>query len=114
MNKSATTNYRQWLALVTMSLETFLGLLDVSVVNVALPTMATSFNESFTNLQWVLNAYTLILAVSLLVVSKLGDMFGSRKIFIASLLLFMVASAINGMAHSLIVHDIGRGRAGHW
>ena len=109
MNKATKTSYRQWMALAAMSLGTFMGLLDVTVVNVALPTMATSFNESFNNLQWVLNAYTLILAVSLLVVSKLGDMFGRRKIFIASLVLFMIASAVNGMAQNLLVLDIGRG-----
>lgn len=109
MQKKTSRGYRQWIALIAMSLGTFMGLLDVTVVNVALPTMAKSFNESFNNLQWVLNAYTLILAVSLLVLSKLGDMFGRRKIFIASLILFMIASAVNGMATNLGILVIGRG-----
>ncbi len=71
----------RWLALTAMSLGTFMGLLDVTVVNVALPTMVRQFNTSFTNLQWVLNAYTLVYAVSLMIMSKLGDMYGRKKIF---------------------------------
>lgn len=87
----------------------FMGLLDVTVVNVALPTMVRSFNTTFTNLQWVLNAYTLVYAVTLLIMSKLGDMYGRKKVFLGSLILFVIASAINGMATSLLVLDIGRG-----
>lgn len=100
---------RQWIALAAMSLGVFMGLLDVTVVNVALPTMVRSFNTTFTNLQWVLNAYTLVYAVTLLIMSKLGDMYGRKKVFLGSLILFVIASAINGMATSLLVLDIGRG-----
>ncbi|MTV81308.1 MFS transporter [Secundilactobacillus folii] len=100
--------YRKWIALTAMSLGTFMGLLDVTVVNVALPTMARHFNETFTNLQWVLNIYTLVLAVSLLILSKIGDMYGRKKIFLASIIVFIVASAINGIAPNPIVLDIGR------
>ncbi|OJG36473.1 drug:H+ antiporter-2 (14 Spanner) (DHA2) family drug resistance MFS transporter [Enterococcus devriesei] len=102
-------NYRKWLSLVAMSLGVFMGLLDVTVVNVALPTMQKAFNESFNSLQWVLNAYTLVFAVTLLIVSKMGDMYGRKKIFIASLILFVIASVVNGMASSLLILDIGRG-----
>lgn len=86
-----------------------MGLLDVTVVNVALPTMQKAFNESFNQLQWVLNAYTLIFAVTLLLVSKLGDMYGRKKIFLISLIVFVLASVINGFASSLLILDIGRG-----
>lgn len=102
-------NVRQWIALTAMSLGVFMGLLDVTVVNVALPTMVRSFNTTFTNLQWVLNAYTLVYAVTLLIMSKLGDMYGRKKIFLGSLILFVIASAVNGMATNLLVLDIGRG-----
>lgn len=54
MNKQSKLN--QWIALLAMGLGVFMGLLDVTVVNVALPTMARGFNTTFTNLQWVLNA----------------------------------------------------------
>ncbi|WP_288529842.1 DHA2 family efflux MFS transporter permease subunit [uncultured Secundilactobacillus sp.] len=102
-------NYKKWLALVAMSLGTFMGLLDVTVVNVALPALAKHFNETFTNLQWVLNIYTLVLAISLLIVSKLGDMFGRKKIFLLSIVIFVIASAINGLAPNAMALYIGRG-----
>lgn len=100
---------KKWLALTAMSLGVFMSLLDVTVVNVALPTMATELNTTFTNLQWVLNAYTLMFAVTLLIVSKLGDMYGRKKIFMISMVIFIAASAVNGMASSLMVLDISRG-----
>lgn len=103
------TNTKQWIALAAMSLGVFMGLLDVTVVNVALPTMVKDFHTTFTNLQWVLNAYTLVYAVTLLIMSKLGDMYGRKKIFLGSLVLFVLASAVNGMASSLLILDIGRG-----
>lgn len=68
------TQVARWIALSAMGLGVFMGLLDVTVVNVALPTMAKGFNTTFTNLQWVLNAYTLVYAVTLMIMSKLGDM----------------------------------------
>lgn len=107
--KNKTSSAKQWIALTAMGLGVFMGLLDVTVVNVALPTMVREFNTTFTNLQWVLNAYTLVYAVTLMIMSKLGDMYGRKKIFLGSLILFVVASAINGMASSLLVLDIGRG-----
>ena len=109
MDNGTNKHPHRWLALTAMSLGTFMGLLDVTVVNVALPTMVRQFNTTFTNLQWVLNAYTLVYAVSLMIMSKLGDMYGRKKIFLGSLILFVVASAVNGMAPSLLVLDIGRG-----
>lgn len=73
--------FKKWFSLVAMSLGVFMGLLDVTVVNVALPTMQKAFNEPFTQLQWVLNAYTLVFAVTLLIVSKMGICTGERKSF---------------------------------
>ncbi len=70
----------RWIALTAMGLGVFMGLLDVTVVNVALPTMARGFKTTFTDLQWVLNAYTLVYAVTLMIMSKLGDMYGRKKI----------------------------------
>lgn len=103
------TSKKQWIALTAMGLGVFMGLLDVTVVNVALPTMVTDFKTTFTDLQWVLNAYTLVYAVTLMIMSKLGDMYGRKKIFLGSLILFVAASAVNGMAPSLLILDIGRG-----
>ncbi|PAK87242.1 MFS transporter [Lentilactobacillus parakefiri] len=103
------TQAARWIALSAMGLGVFMGLLDVTVVNVALPTMAKGFNTTFTNLQWVLNAYTLVYAVTLMIMSKLGDMYGRKKIFLWSMILFVIASAINGMAPSLFILNISRG-----
>lgn len=103
------TSIKQWIALGAMGLGVFMGLLDVTVVNVALPTMVKAFNTTFTDIQWVLNAYTLVYAVSLMIMSKLGDMYGRKKIFLFSMLLFVLASAVNGMATNLTVLNIGRG-----
>ncbi|AVK60318.1 MFS transporter [Lactobacillus sp. CBA3605] len=104
-----TKEYRKWIGLVALSLGVFMALLDVTIVNVALPTMVRDFNESFNNVQWVLNAYSLVLGVTLLIVSKIGDMYGLKKIFVISLGIFVLASAVNGLAPSLLVLDIGRG-----
>ncbi|MBM7616870.1 DHA2 family multidrug resistance protein [Weissella uvarum] len=101
-------NNHKWIALAAMSMGVFMALLDVTVVNVALPTMAKDFNTTFSNLQWVLNAYTIVFASILLIVSKLGDMYGRKKIFLISMVIFVVASAVNGMATSLPVLVIGR------
>lgn len=103
------TNAARWIALTAMGLGVFMGLLDVTVVNVALPTMAKGFKTTFTDLQWVLNAYTLVYAVTLMIMSKLGDMYGRKKIFLGSMILFVIASAVNGMAPSLLILDISRG-----
>lgn len=99
---------KRWLALTAAGLGEFMALIDVTVVNVALPTMQKSFGESFNNLQWVLNAYTLMFAVSLLIVSKLGDMYGLKRMFVISLTIFTVASLLNGMAPTLLFLDLSR------
>lgn len=104
-----TKSTRNWIGLAALSLGVFMALLDVTIVNVALPTMVRDFNESFNNVQWVLNAYSLVLGVTLLIVSKIGDMFGLKRIFVISLGIFVLASAVNGMAPNLLVLDIGRG-----
>ncbi len=98
----------KWIALIAMSLGVFMALLDVTVVNVALPTMAEDFNTTFGDLQWVLNAYTIVFASVLLIVSKLGDMYGRKRMFMISMVVFVIASAVNGMATSLPVLVVGR------
>lgn len=101
-------NTKKWWALFALSLGVFMGLLDITVVNVALPTMVKSFSATFNDLQWVVNAYTIAFSVVLLVVSKLGDMYGRKKVVLISMLVFVIASAVNGLATNLLVLDIGR------
>lgn len=107
-----TNSSHKWLALMAMSLGVFMALLDVTVVNVALPTMALDFHTTFNDLQWVLNAYTIVFAVTLLITSKLGDMYGRKRVFMISMVIFIVGSIMNGLAPSLLVLDFGRGVQG--
>ena len=76
----------------------FMVILDVSVVTVALPAMRADLHFSATGLQWVINAYTLIFAGFLLLGGRAADLYGRRRIFIAGLSLFTLASLACGLA----------------
>lgn len=100
--------YRKWLALAALSIGVFMGLLDVTVVNVALPTMQKAFNAPFNDLQWILSSYTIVFAIMLLILSKFGDMYGRKKVFLISIIVFIITSALNGLAPNLVMLDISR------
>ncbi len=87
--------------LVAAALGFVVVLLDVSVVNVALDALRTSFSTDVAGLQWVVNAYTLIFAALLLMAGALGDRFGARAIFISGFILFTLASLGCGLAPTL-------------
>jgi EmrB/QacA subfamily drug resistance transporter len=89
---------RKWLPLVAVCLGTFMLLIDVTIVNVALPDMAASLHTSFASLQWVIDGYALALAALLLGIGSLADLVGQRRSYIAGLLLFAVSSLICGLA----------------
>src|SRR5204862_8178136 len=76
----------------------FMVILDVSIVNVALPSIRNDLGFSATNLQWVVNAYTLAFAGFLLLGGRAADLLGQRRVFIAGLLLFGGASLIGGLS----------------
>ncbi|MCW3065794.1 MAG: transporter [Solirubrobacterales bacterium] len=78
----------------------FMVILDVSIVNVALPAIRHGLHFSATNLQWVVNAYTLTFAGFLLLGGRAADLLGRRLIFISGLLLFAGASLVGGIAHN--------------
>lgn len=67
------TNSKRWLALIAISLGVFTALIDTTVVNVALPSIQTSLNASYSDLQWVISSYTIVFSVLLLIWAKLGD-----------------------------------------
>ncbi|MBC3844367.1 MFS transporter [Streptacidiphilus sp. 4-A2] len=73
-------------------------LVDVSIVNVALPQMATDLHSSFTSLQWVVDMYALVLAALLMVVGALGDRLGHRRLYLVGLVVFALASLACGLA----------------
>lgn len=102
----------KWWILGTVSLAVFMAMLDITIVNVALPEIQKSFSGSFSNLQWVLNAYTLIYAIALLPLSKLGDLLGRKKVFLLGLAIFMVGSLASGLANSNLALNIFRGFQG--
>ncbi|MHB1989008.1 MAG: MFS transporter [Acidimicrobiales bacterium] len=87
-----------WLILTLACVAQFMVLLDVSIVNVALPAMKVSLGFSESGLQWVLNAYTLAFAGFLLLGGRLADLFGRRRIFLVGLLIFTGASLFGGFA----------------
>ena len=78
-------------------------LLDTSIVNVALDSLSTAFGTHIAGLQWVVNAYTLMFASLLLTGGTLGDRWGARKVYLAGLIVFMLASSLCGMATALPV-----------
>lgn len=87
-----------WLILTLVCLGQFMVILDVSVVNVALPAMRLDLGFSQTGLQWVVNAYTLTFAGFLLLGGRAADLFGRRRMFLIGLGLFTVASLVGGLA----------------
>jgi EmrB/QacA subfamily drug resistance transporter len=90
----------QWIILSLACLAQFMVLLDVSIVNVALPSMRSSLGFSQTGLQWVVNAYTLTFAGFLLLGGRAADLYGRRRIFILGLALFSLASLAGGFAQN--------------
>jgi EmrB/QacA subfamily drug resistance transporter len=89
---------RAWAVLLASYVGQFLVVLDVSVVNVALPSMREALALSPTSLQWVVNAYALTFAGFLLLGGRMSDLFGRKRIFLAGLGLFAAASLVGGLA----------------
>ncbi len=86
--------------LILACLAQFMVILDVSVVNVALPAIRGGLNFSEQNLQWVVNAYTVTFAGFLLLGGRAADLLGRRRVFVSGLVLFGVASLAGGLAQS--------------
>lgn len=98
--------------LAIVSAATALLLLDVTVVNVALPAIAGDLRASFAEVQWVIDAYALTLASTLLAAGSLADRLGRRRVFVAGLLLFTAASIACALAPSALALDVARGVQG--
>jgi EmrB/QacA subfamily drug resistance transporter len=89
---------KRWLALILLCSAQFVVVLDASIVNVALPTIGEALNFSEGNLPWVVNAYVLTFGGFLLLGGRLADLLGRRRIFMAGLVLFALASLAGGFA----------------
>jgi EmrB/QacA subfamily drug resistance transporter len=97
---SAGPDPRRWRALIFLGAAQFMVVLDASIVNVALPSIQSDLHFSQENLQWVVNAYTLAFGGFLLLGGRAADLFGRRRVFIAGLALFSIASLAGGLATS--------------
>jgi EmrB/QacA subfamily drug resistance transporter len=99
---------RKWWTLLAVSVATFMLLLDITVVNTALPAIEEDLGASFTELQWVIDAYTLSLAALVLTAGSLADRLGRRRVFAAGLGIFTVASLAAGLAPDPTFLNIAR------
>ena len=107
-----TADGNKWLTLVAVCLGTFMLLLDVTIVNVALPDIQDALHSTFSDLQWVVDAYALTLAALLLTAGSLADMFGRRLLYVVGLIIFTVASLLCGLAQNTLMLQLSRALQG--
>lgn len=103
---------RKWWTLVLVSVATFMLLLDVTIVNVALPDIQRSLHASLSSLQWVVDAYSLMLASFLLTAGSLGDRLGRRRVFTIGFGIFTFASFLCGISNDPTMLNLFRGLQG--
>src|ERR1700691_3371606 len=100
MPRLAPKNPSTWAVLALCAVAQFMVVLDVSIVNVALPQMRHDLGLSVTGQQWVVNAYTLTFAGLLMFGGRAADLFGRRRVFIIGLAIFTFCSLMGGLAQS--------------
>jgi EmrB/QacA subfamily drug resistance transporter len=103
---------RKWRALIIVCVAIFMLLLDITVVNVALPSIQRDLHTSLTDLEWVVDAYALMLASCTLNAGSLGDLLGRKRVFISGVVIFTLASALCGSATSPLFLNLARGLQG--
>src|ERR671931_618464 len=95
-----TSDRRKWLALALLSVVQFMVVLDIAIVNVALPSIQVDLGFSQENLQWVISAYALVFGGFLLLGGRAADVIGRRRLFLAGIVVFTLASLFAGLAWS--------------
>jgi len=108
----ASARARKWWTLGVVCVGTFMLLLDVTIVNVALPSIQRSLKSSFSDLQWVVDAYALTLAAFLLTAGSLADRLGRQRVFLIGLVVFTASSALCGLAGDPLFLNLARGAQG--
>jgi EmrB/QacA subfamily drug resistance transporter len=103
---------RKWWTLILVCVATFMLLLDITIVNVALPDIQSDLGASLSSLQWVVDAYALTLATFLLVAGSIGDRLGRRRVFSVGFAIFTGASFLCGIAHDPTLLNLARGLQG--
>src|SRR5213593_3988933 len=91
---------RRWIALAVIVAAQFMVVLDVAIVNVALPSIKTDLHFTQESLQWVVTAYAILFGGTLLLGGRMSDLLGRRRLFMAGLVLFTVSSLLDGLAWS--------------
>jgi EmrB/QacA subfamily drug resistance transporter len=95
-----TSDQRKWLALALLSAVQFMVVLDIAIVNVALPSIKVDLGFSQENLQWVISAYALVFGGFLLLGGRAADLLGRKRLFLVGLVVFTLASLLAGLAWS--------------
>src|SRR5882672_2323685 len=99
-DQGETVDNRRWLGLAVIVAAQFMVVLDVAIVNVALPSIKTDLGFSQESLQWVITAYAIFFGGVLLLGGRLADLLGRRRLFVAGVGLFVVSSLLSGLAWS--------------
>jgi EmrB/QacA subfamily drug resistance transporter len=94
-------NKKKWLILITVVSATFMSTLDGSIVNVALPDMASKLNVGMSGITWVVTSFLITVAATILIFGRLGDMIGKTKVFKFGVVLFTIGSLLCGLTSSL-------------
>ena len=100
MAVATTRTNRRWSALALIVTAQFMVILDVAIVNVALPSIKSDLGFSQTSLQWVISAYAILFGGVLLLGGRLADLLGRRRLFVAGLAVFATSSLLCGLAWS--------------
>jgi len=91
---------RRWYVLAVLAAGLFMLLLDGTIVNIAIPSIMTDLGARFSEIEWVMNSYLLVFAVSLITMGRLGDIYGRRRLFLLGISVFTAASLACGLAPS--------------
>jgi EmrB/QacA subfamily drug resistance transporter len=108
----STRDRNPWIVLVLVCIAQFMVVLDATITNVALPSIQTDLGMSDADLQWIVNAYTLVFGGFLLLGGRAGDLIGRKRVFLAGVVLFTLASLLAGLAPSETWLIVARGLQG--
>src|SRR6476661_4100109 len=112
MSATGEPNPNRWWTLAAVVVATFMLLLDITIVNVALPSIQKAFHSDLASLQWVVDAYALGLAAFQLTSGSIADLRGRKLVFMIGLAVFTTASALCGLATSSTFLNVARGLQG--
>src|SRR3984885_3104354 len=103
---------RKWWTLIAVCTGVFMLLLDITIVNVALPQIERAFKANLSDLQWVIDAYALTLAALLLTAGSIADLAGRRRVFATGIVVFTIGSVLCGLSQSATFLALSRALQG--